>query len=128
MKKSISGAIVKFEFDGLEPLEFDVNTMSKANMDYAVTFGMCHRLGDMAAIPRKDGLVVTEAMRRAEVEAGIKHYSSGTADWNMKGGPRAAPQNPTILAIAAKLGCTYTEAEAEIQRRMLAEMVADVQI
>ena len=86
----------------------------------------------MAAVSRKqkDGSVitVTEAMRRTEIEAGIKHYESGTVEWNLSGGTRAAPQNPTILAIAAKLGMTYTEAEAEIQRRMLAEMVGDVTI
>ena len=125
MKKSIEGAIVKFEFDGLEPLSFDVNTMSEELMDFAVPFGMCHRLGDMAAIPKRDAkgnvVNVTEAMRREAVEAGIKHYSSGTKEWNMKGS-RVAPQNPTILAIAAKMGISYTEAEAEIQRRMLAEL------
>lgn len=125
MKKSIEGAIVKFEFEGLEPLSFDVNSMSEETQNYAIPFGMCHRLGDMAAIPKSDGkgnvIVVTEQMRRDAVEAGIKHYSSGTKEWNMKG-TRVAPQNPTILAIAAKMGISYTEAEAEIQRRMLAEL------
>ena len=127
MKKSIDGAIVKFEFDGLEPLEFNCNKMSAEMQDYAIPFGMCHRLGDMAAIPKRDAkgnvVVVTEAMRRAEVEAGIKHYESGTKDWNMKG-TRAPVQNPTILAIAAKLGKTYQEAEIYIQEKMLAEISA----
>jgi len=122
MKKSIDGALVKFTFDDDVPeLVFDCNKMSEANMDYAIPFGMCHRLGDMAAIPRKDGLVVTEQMRRDAIAQGVTHYESGTVDWNMKG-LRVAPQNPTILAIAAKLGMSYVEAEAEIQRRMLAEL------
>ena len=122
MKKSIEGAIVKFTFDDNVPeLQFDVNSMSAENMDYAIPFGMCHRLGDMAAIPRKDGLIVTEQMRHDAIKAGMDHYASGTKEWNMKG-VRTAPQNPTILAIAAKLGCSYVEAEAEIQRRMLAEL------
>ncbi len=123
MKKSIEGAIVKFEFDGLESLQFDVNSMSAENMDYAIPFGMCHRLGDMAAIPRKDGLIVTEQMRRDAVEAGMKHYANAAEkEWNMKASARVAPQNPVILKVAAKFGLTYEEAQAKIANEMLGEI------
>lgn len=125
MKKSIEGALVKFTFEeGVPELVFDVNTMSAENMDYAIPFGMCHRLGDMAAIPRKDGLVVTEQMRHDAIKAGMDHYASGTKEWNMKGGTRAAPQNPVIQAIAAKRGCTYVEAEKFLQEQFLTEVSA----
>lgn len=127
MKKAIDGNLVKFTFDdGVEPLTFDCTKMSEQARNYAVPFGMCHRLGDMAAIPKSEanGFKVTEAMRREEIAKGIAHYESGAVEWNMKGGPRAPAQNPTILAIAVKMGITYTEAEAEIQRRMLAELGA----
>lgn len=128
MKKQIVQGTtqIRFTFDGLEALTFDANKCSEANNDYAVLHGYLARIGDMAAIPKQDSkgnvIVVTEQMRRDAIEAGIKHYESGTTEWNMKGGSRAAPQNPTILAIASKLGITYTEAEAEVARRMLAEM------
>ncbi len=127
MKKSynVATGIATFTFDGLDALQFSVEKMSPENEQAMLGHGVLARLGDMAAIPRKakDGSVitVTEAMRRAEVEAGIKHYESGTVEWEMKGGTRAAPQNPTILAIAAKLGVTYAEAEVEVANRMLSE-------
>lgn len=129
MKKSydVNTGIATFTFDsGLAPLTLDTSKMSPENEQHMLGHGVLARVGDMAAIPKQDSkgnvVVVTEQMRRDAVEAGIKHYESGTAEWNMKGGSRAAPQNPTILAIAAKMGLTYAEAEAEVARRMLAEM------
>lgn len=118
--------IATFTFDGLEPLRFAVEKMSPENEQAMLGHGVLARLGDMAAIPRKakDGSVVTvtEAMRRAEIEAGIAHYESGTTAWEMKGAQRAAPQNPTILAIAAKRGGTYAEAEAFLAAQFLESM------
>ena len=124
MKKSINGAIVRFEFDDNVPtLEFDVNTMSEENMDYAIPFGMCHRLGDMAAIPRKDGLVVTEQMRHDAIKAGMAHYADANQkEWNMKGRP--APQNPAIAKLAAAKGITYEEAQAYVANLATQELSA----
>lgn len=118
--------LVLFKFDGLATVTFDSQKVSAENEQNALAHGWLARIGDGAALSRKqkDGTVVTitEAMRRDEVLALVAHYESGTTEWNIKGGTRAAPQNPTILAIAAKMGCTYAEAEAEVARKMLAEM------
>ncbi len=123
MKKSydIEKGIATFTFEGLEPLTLDTSKLSAENEQRMLGHGIEARLGDMAAIPRKDGIVVTEQMRRDAVAAGIAHYESGTKDWNMKG-VRVAPQNPTILKIAEKRGCTYAEAEAYIAEQMLKEI------
>ena len=123
MKKAIEGALVKFTFeDGVPELVFDVNTMSAENMDYAIPFGMCHRLGDMAAIPRKDGLIVTEQMRHDAIKAGMEHYSSGTKEWNMKASSRPAPQNPAIAKLAAAKGISYEQAQEYVANLALAEL------
>lgn len=127
MKKTINAAeqTVTFTFEGgLEPIVFRADSASDATREYAMLHGFCQRIGDAAAISKSadNGYTVTEAMRRAEIETMAGHYASGTADWNLSGGTRKAPQNPTILKIAAKLGITYTEAEAEVQRRMLEEL------
>ncbi len=131
MKKSFDAATqtVTFKFDDdLADIVLAVADVHADNQVHAVGHGLMQRLGDAAAIPRtqKDGSVitVTEAMRHAEVLALRNHYASGSPDWNMKGGTRAAPENTTIRAIATKLGVTYAEAEAEVQKRMLAEMTA----
>lgn len=95
--------------------------------DAAMMHGFEQKIRDNAAIARKqkDGTVitVTEAMRRAAVEEMVNHLHGNTT-WNMKVSQRTAPQNPTILAIAAKRGCTYAEAEAHIAATMLAELSA----
>lgn len=126
MKKAYDVATQQatFTFDGLAPLTFYVSKCAAEIEAEFLGHGVLARLGDMAAIPRKaaDGsiITVTEQMRRDAIEAGIKHYESGTTDWNMKG-TSAPKQNPTILAIASKLGVSYAEAEAEVARRMLAD-------
>lgn len=128
MKKSYDVATQQatFTFDGLEPLVFNVAKCDASIEAEFLGHGVLARLGDMAAIPRKDvpGGTITETMRRDAIAQGITHYESGTTDWNMKGGTRAPVQNPTILAIASKLGVTYAEAEAEVARRMLADLEA----
>lgn len=123
MKKAITGNLVKFTFDEDVPaLTFDCTKMSEANRAYAIPFGMCHRLGDMAALSRKqsDGTIVTitEAMRRASIEEGVKHYESGSADWDMRT-VRVAPQNAVWLAIATKRGVGYDVVAAEMAQRDL---------
>jgi len=126
MKKVINtGAqAVTFTFDGLAPVTLSMHEVTPANATYAMLHGFAARIGDNAAIQRsvENGFNVTEAMRREAVLELVQHYTSGSVEWNTKVAERKAPQNPTILAIAAKMGLTYTEAEAEIQRRMLAEL------
>ena len=126
MKKSIVGNLVKFTFeDDVPPLTFDCTKMSGANRAYAIPFGMCHRLGDMAALSRadKDGNVrtITEAMRREAIAEGVAHYESGAEAWELRTA-RAPAQSPTIAKIAEKLGITYAEAEAKVAEQMLNEM------
>lgn len=127
MKKrsDIPNQQIIFTFDGLEPVTLQLAKVSDDVLEHAQYHGFEARIGDAAALSRKqpDGTVIqiTEAMRRAAVEELVNHYHSGTKDWELRT-RKAAAQNPTILAIAAKMGVTYAEAEAEIQRRMLAEI------
>ena len=132
MKNVINNGKLTFTFDGLEPLTFDPERASAANRAYAELFGWQPRLKDMAAISRvrKDSagvehvITITEQMRRDAVEAGINHYYSGTDNWSMKGPGKVAPQNRTILALAAKLGKTYEETEAILADDDVAELLA----
>jgi hypothetical protein len=133
MKKSIDikRSRVVFSFEGLEQIEFDPSRAHSANQTYAAYHGWMGRLGDMAAISREqkqpDGsiktITVTEAMRREAVAAGVKHYYSGSADWELRG-TRSAPPNPTILALSVKLGKTYEETEAFLADDAVAELLA----
>lgn len=126
MKKSydVNTGIATFTFDGLDPVLFSVEKMSPENEQAMLGHGVLARLGDMAAIPRKDvpGGTITEQMRRDAIKAGVDHYESGTTAWEMRSGQRAPAQNPTILAIAAKRGCTYAEAEAFLAAQFLEEI------
>ena len=128
MKSSINGSIITYTFEGLDPLVFDTDKVSAAVAHTAKVDRLHNRVKDMAAIERqqRDGSVitVTEAMRREAVKTGIDHYESGTDQWNLKASARPAPQNAVILAIAAKMGVTYEEAQAEVARRMLADIGA----
>lgn len=125
MKKAIVEGKITFTFDGLDPVVFDHEKVSEQMRDMAETHGWMQRLGDNAAISRKqkDGTVidVTEQMRRDAVLELVNHYESGTTEWNLKTA-RGPSQNPTILAIAAKRGCTYAEAEAFLAAQFLDEM------
>jgi hypothetical protein len=126
MKKVINAAAqtVTFTFEGCSSVTLAMSQVSPANATYAMLHGFAARIGDNAAIQKsaENGFVVTESMRREAVVELVEHYTSGSVEWNTKVAERKAPQNPTILAIAAKLGISYVEAEAEIQRRMLAEL------
>lgn len=115
---------VTFTFDGLAPVTLSMYEVTPANATYAMLHGFAARIGDNAAIQKsaENNFTVTEAMRREAVLELVNHYTSGSIEWNTKVAERKPAQNPTILAIAAKMGLTYTEAEAEIQRRMLAEL------
>ena len=124
MKCNREGGKLVFTFDGLESIVFD-STAATVSHEDAAMHGYEQKIRDNAAISRKqkDGTVidVTEAMRRDAVQEMVTHLTTSTA-WNMVKAQRAAPQNPTILAIANKRGCTYAEAEAWIAEKMLAEM------
>ena len=126
MKKVIdtNAQTVTFTFEGLAPVTLSMADVTPANATYAMLHGFAARIGDNAAIQKsaENNFTVTEALRREAVLELVNHYTSGSVEWNLKVAERKAPQNPTILAIASKLGISYTEAEAEIQRRMLAEL------
>ena len=120
MKKVINTAsrTVTFTFEGLDAVTLDLTKVSQANVTYASLHGMAARIGDAAALAKsaENKFIVTEAMRRAEVESMVKFYENGdNVDWNMRtGAPKAAPQNAVFLELAKKLGCTYDEAMARV--------------
>lgn len=124
MKCNPENGKLVFTFDGLEPVVFDPAAATVSKED-AMMHGFEQKIRDNAAIPRKqkDGsiITVTEAMRRDAVQEMVTHLCTSTT-WNMAARTKAAPQNPTILAIAAKRGCTYAEAEAFIAEQMLGEL------
>lgn len=121
MKKEITAVGVTFTFDGLDTVTFDATKCTSDVRDYAMRHGFSARIGDNAALSRKqpDGTVikVTEEMRRAEVVKLVEHYHNG-GGWEMG---RSAAQNPVIAAIAAKRGCTYAEAEKLLADQFLAD-------
>lgn len=126
MKKLIdtTAQTVTFTFEGLEPVVLRMAQVSPTCATHAMLHGFSARIGDSAAIQKaaENAYTVTEGMRRAAVEEMVAHYASGTEDWNLRAAARKAPQNPTILAIAAKLGCTYEEAQAKVADAFLAEL------
>jgi len=126
MKKVINAAAqtVTFVFDGCEAVTLKMSDVTLENASYAMLHGFAARIGDNAAIQKsaENGFTVTESMRREAVLELVCHYTSGSVEWNTRVSERKPVHNPTILAIAARMGITYTEAEAEIQRRMLAEL------
>lgn len=127
MKKLLGIGKVTFTFDdGLASVTLDVTEVSQANRDHAMLHGFAARIGDNAAIAKsaENGWKVTEEMRRNEIIAMVDHYASGTAEWNVRTSAKAPKQSATMLAIAAKRGCTYAEAEAWFSEKMLAELSA----
>jgi hypothetical protein len=127
MKKSITGNLVKFTFDdNVAPLTFDCTKMSGTNRAYAIPFGMCHRLGDMAAISKSEDnhYTVTEAMRREAILEGIAYYEdSANMDWSVRKAHVIA-QNPVWLKLAEKRGVAYEVIAAEKAAADLAELEA----
>ena len=130
MKKTINTAAqsVTFTFDGLAPVTLAMKDVSPANAAYATLHGFAARIGDNAAIAKsaENSFTVTEAMRRAEVEKMVAFYANAAnVDWNVRvAGPKAAPMNPAITAIAQKLGKTYEEAMAWYNTKLMAELEA----
>ncbi len=132
MKKTINATAqtVTFTFEGgLDPVTLCMNEVSTANATYAMLHGFAARIGDNAAIAKsaENNFTVTEAMRRAEVEKMVAFYANGAnVEWNMRvaAGPKAAPMNPAIQAIAAKLGKSYEEAMVWYNEKLMAELAS----
>lgn len=126
MKKVIDavGGTVTFTFEGLEPVVFNPAGMSEANQKYAMLHGMAARIGDNAAIQKSEenGFKVTEGMRREAVLELVEHYLSGSEDWSPRAKAKAKALNPALVAIAEKRGCTYAEAEAWFNEKLMAEL------
>lgn len=127
MKKQIVGKVVTFTFeDNVPAVSFDCALLSRQNAEYAVPFGMGHRLGDNAAIQKckENNFTVTEAMRRAAIVELIEHYQSGSIEWSPKAKAKTPAINPTWAAIAEKRGMTYEAYVAERVAKDLAELEA----
>jgi len=143
MKKTINTQTrsVTFTFDGyadkeglvlnpaLAPVTLGMSDVSPANATYAMLHGFAARIGDAAAIVKsaEDKFTVTEAMRRAEVEAMVNFYANAeNAEWNRRvaAGPKKAAFNPAIQAIAKKRGSTYEEAMTWFNAKLMAELAA----
>lgn len=130
MKKAIDATTrtITFTFEGLDPIVFSAEKMSAANTDYAVLHGMAARIGDTAALSKsaENNFTVTEAMRRAEVEAMVRFYENpDNKDWTLRS--PAAPRvvfNPLIQRAAEKMGKTYEEAAAWYNAKLMAEIDA----
>ena len=116
---------VTFTFDGLEAVTLKMADVTEANRTYGMLHGFAARIGDNTAIKKceENNYTVTEQMRREAVMELVTHYQSGSEDWNIKSGPRAAKQNPTILALATKAGITYAEMEAKLADMDVAELM-----
>lgn len=115
MKREIKAAnSIVFTFDGgLEPITFDALKAATLMRDRAEMHGWSARIGDCAALSRKqkDGTVITitEQMRRDEIERAVKHYESGSAEWELG---RTAPIDPRAVKLAEAKGITIGEASA----------------
>ena len=130
MKKVIDtvAQTVTFTFeDGLAPIVLSMWQVNPANATYAMLHGFAARVGDNAAIQKsaENGFRVTEAMRREAVAELVEHYSSGSADWSPKVRAKKETFNPHIMAIAQKRGCTYEEAQAWFNAKLMAELEAE---
>lgn len=130
MKKlPITSAVsITFTFDGLAPVVFDASKAAAPMRHHAEMHGWQARIGDNAAIARKaaDGSIinVTEQMRRDAVVELVEHYESASEQWAIRASA-SVKQNPHIAAIAAKRGCTYAEAEAWFNEKLMAELEAE---
>ena len=127
MKCNRNGNTLTFTFDGATSVSFDADRCTALTNDAAM-HGFEQKIRDNAALSRNikiNGVetvrTITEAMRRDAVLEMVMHLEKNET-WNMKASARQAPQNPVILAIAAKRGCTYAEAEAFLVALCLTEM------
>lgn len=122
-KLDVVAQSIQFTFDGgLEPVSIHMSKVSPACATYAMLHGFSARIGDSAALSRKqkDGsiITITEQMRRDEIVRMVEHYESGTAEWEMG---RTPSQNPLILAMAQSAGVDYATMAQKIGTDELAE-------
>lgn len=117
MDKKIVGNAVVFKFDGEADYVFDATRAERGMRDYAELHGWQARLGDNAAISRKqkDGTIitVTEKMRRDAVATLGDYYMGGATAWNSG---RASAESAPIRALADSRGITYAEAEELVRK------------
>lgn len=95
---------------------FDVAKMHPDMREYAILHGMKQRLGDNAALPKKDGVTPTDQDKMAAIRALGAHYESGSAEWNTRtaGAPRTAVDGIVLRAVAAIQGVTVEEMRTRI--------------
>lgn len=126
MKKVIlpDNSGVEFQFDGLTPVIVKLADMAEVNRQRMACAGISQRIGDNAAIAKsaENGFRVTEAMRREAVMELVDHYRSGSEEWSPRAKARGPSYNPHIQAIAEKKGCSYDEAAAWFQAKLMAEL------
>lgn len=112
MKRKINGGKIVFSFDGLESLTFDSSKASTTCKEFAHMHGWSARIGDGAALSRKqkDGSVITitEQMRRDEIARLVDHYESGTAEWELG---RKEFIDPRAVKLAEAKGISLIEAK-----------------
>ncbi len=97
MKRKINGSTSAFTFDGgLAAITFDATKAGQSTRAYAEMHGWNARIGDGAALSRKqtDGTVIdiTEQMRRDEIQRLVSHYESGSAEWELGRTPFVDPR------------------------------------
>ena len=130
MKKVIDvvARTITYKFDGdLAPIVQAFENVHPDNQTYAALHGMAARVGDNAAIQKsaENNYTVTEAMRREAVAELVDHYASGSADWSPKAKAKTEKLNPHIAAIAFLRNCTYEEAQAWFNAKLMAELDAE---
>lgn len=117
MDKKIVGNTVVFSFNGEPDYVFDSGKAVSTLNDHARMFGWQARLGDNAAISRKqkDGTIitVTEKMRRDAVAQLGDYYMGGATAWNSG---RASSESGPIRALADSRHITYAEAEELVRK------------
>lgn len=126
MKKRIDGTKVIFSFDdGKADYVFDSALVTDAIKAMAVPMAFSHRLGDNAALARKDKngnvVTITEEMRREAVTELGDYYLNGATAWNMRAAATRA-LNPTWVKLAEKRGVSYDVIAAEKAAADLAEL------
>ena len=125
MKKSVSGNVITFSFDGEAPVTFDVSAVtSPACIAYAPIHAYLAKIGDAAAIPREDKAgnirTITEAMRREAVATMVEALMKPDATWNQR--IATIERNPHYVKLAELRGWTYEEELVFQNEKMVAEM------
>jgi hypothetical protein len=129
MKTRIENGTVIFSatpaWDGqtVRTITFDPSKVVQDLRNYAECLGWQNRIKDNAALAATT-VAVTDDMRLNAVQELVTYYESGAVNWSRaaKGTPRAPAQSPAILAIAARKGLTYLEAEKLVNDHFMADL------